>query len=436
MARPKSTTSKNESEETTPITAGGNKYSSTVSDDDGGDDFASELIKQLNKEHGDTIAYNLGEGNAPTVVKRWIPTGSRQLDSIIANSGRGGLPEGRIIEISGNYSCGKSTLASICCAQAQRMGGIVVYIDTENATNPINLAALGVDVTKRFVFAQTACTEEVFTIAESAILKTRNMQKDVPVVVVWDSLAASAPKAELEGDYDQNTIGLQARVVGKGLRKIVNLIANKNVTFIIINQQRQKIGVSFGDPTTTPGGLAIPYACSTRIQMSPGSQLKDTKTDMVYGIEVQAKLIKNKVGFPHRKVQFQIHFGKGIVEHENVFDVFREYTDKCGKEGIPVVDLNSNKDTGERVFITGAGAWKTFSVIDKDGVEKFPEVKFYKAEFGEKVLNNPKYAKYMDSCFEQVFKMRIENDKTHFTYAAPTEGALQTVALAADVSSN
>ena len=390
-------------------------------DFDDGDDFASELVKQLNKEHGDTIAYNLGEGNAPTVVKRWIPTGSRQLDAIIANSGKGGLPEGRIIEISGNYSCGKSTLASICCAQAQKMGGIVVYIDTENATNPVNLAALGVDVTKRFVFAQTACTEEVFSIAESAILKTRNMTKDVPVVVVWDSLAASAPKAELEGDYDQNTIGLQARVVGKGLRKIVNLIANKNVTFIIINQQRQKVGVSFGDPTTTPGGLAVPYACSTRIQMSPGSQLKDSKTDTVYGIEVGAKLIKNKVGFPHRKVQFQIHFGKGIIEHENVFDVFREYSDKHEKTGVPVTV--EGIDTKERMYLAGSGAWKTFTIVDKDGTLK-DEQKFYKAEFGDKILNNPKYAKYMDAFFEQAFKMRVEDDKSHATYSAPTEEAI------------
>jgi len=376
------------------------------------DDFASDLIKQINKEQGDVVAYNLGDGNAPTVVDRWIPTGSRQLDCIISNSGTGGLPEGRIIEISGNFGCGKSTLAALVCANAQRMGGIAIYIDTENATNPENLTNMGVDVTRRFVFAQTACTEEVFAIAESAILKTRNMTKDIPVVVVWDSLAATAPKAELEGDYDQNTIGLQARVVGKGLRKIVNLIANKNVTFVIVNQQRQKIGVSFGDPTTTPGGLAIPYACSTRIQMSPGTQLKD-KNDMIYGIEVQAKTIKNKVGFPFRKVHFQIHFGRGIVEHENVFDIFREYTDKHPK-GIPV--LVEGVDTNERMFVAGSGAWKTFTIIDSDGSQK-DEVKFYKAEFGSKVLYEDKYKKYMDSFFEQAFKMKVENDKDHLTHS-------------------
>lgn len=406
MARPKnnSSTSNNDS-----------SNSSSQSKDADSDDFASELIKQINKEQGDIVAYNLGDGNAPTEVKRWVPTGSRQLDAIISNTGRGGLPEGRIIEISGNFGCGKSTLASLVCANAQRMGGIAVYIDTENATNPENLANLGVDVTRRFVFAQTACTEEVFAIAESAILKTRNMTKDVPVVVVWDSLAASAPKAELEGDYDQNTIGLQARVVGKGLRKIVNLIANKNVIFVIVNQQRQKIGVTFGDPTTTPGGLALPYACSTRIQMSPGTQLKD-KNDVVYGVEIQAKTIKNKVGFPFRKVHFQIHFGKGIVEHENVFDIFREYTDKHDK-GVPVVV--SGVDTGERMFIAGAGAWKTFSIIDKDGLEK-DEIKFYKAEFGEKVLYEDKYKKYMDAFFDQAFRMKTENDKNHVTFAPTT----------------
>ena len=396
--------------------------SSGTSKDAESDDFASELIKQINKEHGDTVAFNLGDGNAPTEVKRWISTGSRQLDAIIANAGKGGLPEGRIIEISANYGAGKSTLASLCCASAQRMGGIAVYIDTENATNPENLAAMGVDVTRRFVFAQTACTEEVFQIAESAILKTRNMTKDVPVVVVWDSLAASAPKAELEGDYDQNTIGLQARVVGKGLRKIVNLIANKNVTFIIINQQRQKVGVMFGSPTTTPGGLAVPYACSTRIELSPGTQLKD-KQDNVYGIEVQAKLIKNKVGFPFRKVHFQIHFGKGIVEHENVFDVFREYTDKCPK-GVPVTV--EGIDTKERMFIAGAGAWKTFTIIDQNG-SQVDEVKFYKADFGSSVLNNPKYLKYMDAFFEQAFKMNKPDDKEHATYSPAVEGSSDSI---------
>jgi len=224
----------------------------TASADDMSDDFTTDLIKQLNKENGENIAFNLSTDDAPTNIKRWISTGSRQLDAIIANQAVGGFPEGRIVEIQGPTSSGKSHIAFEASKATQKMGGIVVYIDTENATSLDNLSAIGIDVSNRFIFCQTACTEEIFKIAESTILKARAMQKNVPVTIVWDSIAASSPKAELEGDYDSNTIGLQARVLGKGMRKIVNIIGNQNVLFLLINQQRQKIGVMFGDPCVTP----------------------------------------------------------------------------------------------------------------------------------------------------------------------------------------
>lgn len=213
----------------------------------GSDDFSAELIKQLNKEAGSQIAFNLGTDDAPTNVKRWISTGSRQLDAILSNKLNGGLPEGRIVEIQGPTSCGKSHIALQVAKHTQKMGGIVVYIDTENSTNLDNLVSLGVDVHTRFIFVQTSCTEEIFTVAENTILKARAMQKDVPVTIIWDSVAASSPKAELEGDYDQNTIGLQARVLGKGMRKIANIIGNQKVLFLLINQQRQMIGSNYGD---------------------------------------------------------------------------------------------------------------------------------------------------------------------------------------------
>jgi len=205
-------------------------------------DFSAELIKQINKEAGNRIAFNLGTDDAPTNVKRWISTGSKQLDYIISNRRNGGIAEGRIIEIQGPASSGKSHIAYEIAKATQHMNGIVVYIDTENATSVENLETIGIDIRKRFVFIQETCIEEIFKIIESTIEKARNMKADVPVTVIWDSVAASAPKAEIEGDYDQNTIGLAARVLSKGFRKITHVIGDKNVCLVLLNQQRVKIG--------------------------------------------------------------------------------------------------------------------------------------------------------------------------------------------------
>lgn len=213
------------------------------------DDFVKDLIKQTNKESGSRIAFNLSEDDAPTNVKRWIGTGSRQLDYVIANRRGGGLPEGRIIEIQGPPSVGKSHLAYEMCKATQQLGGIVVYIDTENATSVDNLQGLGVDIRRRFMFVQETCMEEIFKVIESTIEKARNLKSDIPVLIVWDSIAASAPKAEIEGDYDQNTIGLAARVLSKGFRKITHVIGDKNICLVLLNQQRTKIGVMYGDPS-------------------------------------------------------------------------------------------------------------------------------------------------------------------------------------------
>ena len=212
-------------------------------------DFSAELIKQINKEAGSKIAFNLGTDDAPTNVKRWISTGSKQLDYIISNRHGGGIAEGRIIEIQGPTSLGKSHIAYEICKSTQQMGGIAVYIDTENATSVENLENIGIDIRRRFVFIQETCIEEIFKIIESTIEKARNLKADVPVTVIWDSVAASAPKAEIEGDYDQNTIGLAARVLSKGFRKITHVIGDKNVCLVLLNQQRVKIGVMYGDPS-------------------------------------------------------------------------------------------------------------------------------------------------------------------------------------------
>jgi len=359
----------------------------------GGDDFTVDLIKSLNKEHGSRVAYNLEFDESPTHVKRWIGTGSKQLDYIVSNRRNGGLPEGRIVEIFGPPSIGKSHIAIQIARTTQEMGGIVVYIDTENATSVENLQLLGVNISKRFVYVDTHCTEEVLSIAESTIMKARAMDKDVPITIIWDSVAASSPKAELNGTYEQNSIGLQARAISKGMRKITGVIGESNTLFVILNQTRTKIGVMFGDPTTTPGGKAIPFHASVRIKLGAGQQIKN-KDKEVIGINVSAKTIKNKVSAPFRMCNFEIHFGKGIYEHEQVFDLLR-------KHGAEEID-------GKEIEISGTGAWKKLHVVDTTTGEVLVEKKFYKADFRD-VWNTPECADYIESLLEAAMTRKIEN---------------------------
>ena len=358
------------------------------------EDFTSDLIVALNKEHGARVAYNLSQDESPTHVKRWISTGSRLLDYICSNRRDGGLPEGRIIEIFGPPSIGKSHIATQIARTTQLMGGIAVYIDTENATSVENLQMLGVDVSQRFVYVDTHCTEEVFKVAESVILKSKGMNKDVPVTLIWDSVAASSPKAELLGDYDKETIGLQARTISKGMRKITGVIGDQNVLFVILNQTRMKIGVMFGDPTTTPGGKAIPFHASTRIKLGAGQQIKDGED--VIGIHVSAKTIKNKVAPPFRTCNFEIHFGVGIKEHEQIFDFLRKH----GSETIGGVEIS----------VSGTGGWKNLLVKNIISEKIILERKFRKNNFDE-ILADPECVKYLDDLLEKamVKKFAVED---------------------------
>jgi recombination protein RecA len=357
---------------------------STLSKKSDVDDMMKDLIQSINKEFGTRVAFNLSEMDAPTIVKRWIDTGSIQLNYAIRNAGEGGYPEGRIIEISGAPSSGKSHLAYHAAAVAQKMGGLVVYVDTENATPVQKLADMGIDVRKRFVYCDSHMTEEVFSIIESTITKAKQIvEKNVPIVVIWDSVAATSPKMELDGEYEDNTIGLQARVISKGMRKITGVIGQNNVTLICINQIRDKIGVMYGDPTTTPGGKAIPFHSSVRISLTSGMPVKD-KAGNIIGIHVICTIKKNKVAPPFKKCEFDIIFGKGIVEHEYIFDEVRTY---C-KENKGVT-----RD-GLKINISGEGAWKELVVSDEKTGEIIKEKKFYKSDFGS-LMKDEEYKKYV-----------------------------------------
>lgn len=373
------------------------------------DDFTSELITSLNKEHGNKVAYNLAYDDSPTHVNRWISTGSRQLDYIIANRAGGGLPEGRIVEIFGPPSIGKSHIAIQIAKSTQDMGGIVVYIDTENATSVENLSLLGVNISNRFVYVDTHCTEEVLSIAEATIMRAKAMDKDVPITIIWDSVAATSPKAELIGDYDKDSIGLQARAISKGMRKITGIIANQNVLMICLNQIRTKIGVMYGDPTTTPGGKAIPFHSSVRIKLGAGQQITN-KDKEVIGINVSAKTIKNKVAPPFRTVNFEIHFGVGIKEHEQMFDLLRKH----GK----------TEWENKLIEMSGTGAWKKLTVFSQDTGEVLVEKKFYKADFGE-IVNDPEYGPYIEAMLEDALVRKSQQSVDLESYEEVRAAALE-----------
>ena len=373
------------------------------------DDFTSELITSLNKEHGNKVAYNLAYDDSPTHVNRWISTGSRQLDYIIANRAGGGLPEGRIVEIFGPPSIGKSHIAIQIAKSTQDMGGIVVYIDTENATSVENLSLLGVNISNRFVYVDTHCTEEVLSIAEATIMRAKAMDRDVPITIIWDSVAATSPKAELIGDYDKDSIGLQARAISKGMRKITGIIANQNVLMICLNQIRTKIGVMYGDPTTTPGGKAIPFHSSVRIKLGAGQQITN-KDKEVIGINVSAKTIKNKVAPPFRTVNFEIHFGVGIKEHEQMFDLLRKHGKTEWEDKI--------------IEMSGTGAWKKLTVFSQNTGEVLIEKKFYKADFGE-IVNDPEYGPYIEAMLEDALVRKSQQSVDLESYEEVRAAALE-----------
>ncbi len=280
------------------------------------------LRSSLNKD--EVVSWDLTKNDSPTYVRDWISTGSTLLDYMISNRRDGGIPCGKITELQGEESSGKSLLCAHIIANTQKKGGIAVYLDTENASNPDFMRRIGVDLEK-LIYIQPGTIEKAFEHIENIVLTLRAKSSSTPVTILWDSVGNTPPQAEVEGSYDANSrMGLGAKAMAMGLRKITDMIGKEQITMVFTQPLTYRMDAGmYGDPLGTKYGKALPYHSSVRVRVSSSTKLKD-KDNVIYGLVTNGRIIKSRLGTSYRTCKFEIHFDHGIDDEASWFLVLHE----------------------------------------------------------------------------------------------------------------
>jgi recombination protein RecA len=359
------------------------------------DGLASVLAESINKQFkGQALktAYFLdGDLDAPTNVHEWISSGCSMLDLAISNRPTGGFPVGRITEITGLEASGKSLLAAHTLAETQKKGGLAVYIDTESATSSEFLTAIGVDL-KSMLYVPLETVEEIFETIETIVEGVRKSDKDRLVTIVVDSIMGASTKIEMSMEYDKDGYATSKSIIlSKAMRKVTNWIARERICLIFTNQLRTKMGVSFGDPWTTAGGKAIPFHASVRLRLKNLGQIKAKVkgVEQIVGSKTSVQVVKNRMGPPHRKINYEIYYDSGIDNYGGWLTVMKSFS-----------------------LVKQSGAWYTLDDVDSETGEVFKEIKFQSKDFLEKVIQFPeiKARLYQRICDAYIFKYQAGID--------------------------
>ena len=371
------------------------------------DSLANTLADSINKQFKGTAlksAYFLdGDDDSPSNVSEWISSGCSMLDLAISNRPYGGFPVGRITEVTGLEASGKSLLATHALAETQKKGGLAVYIDTEAAVSSEFLTAIGVDL-KTMLYVPLETIEEIFETIETIVEGVRKSDKDRLVTIVVDSIMGASTKIEMSAEYDKDGYATSKSIIlSKAMRKVTNWIARERICLIFTNQLRTKMGVSFGDQWTTAGGKAIPFHASVRLRLKNTGMIKAkvNGVEQVVGSKTNVQVVKNRMGPPHRKIDYDIYYDSGIDNWGGWLAVMKNF------------DL-----------VKQAGAHYTMEDIDMNTGETYGEIKFQSKNFVDKVINHPEIK---DRLYQRICDAYV------FRYHANIDGGIDDVIITDDV---
>jgi recombination protein RecA len=359
------------------------------------DSLANTLADSINKQFKGqalkTAFFLAGDNDAPTHVTEFISSGCSMLDLAISNRPNGGFPVGRITEITGLEASGKSLLAAHTLAETQKRGGLAVYIDTEAATSAEFLEAIGADL-KTMLYVPLETIEEIFETIETIVDGVRKSDKDRLVTIVVDSIMGASTKIEMAAEYDKDGYATSKSIIlSKAMRKVTNWIARERICLIFTNQLRTKLGVSFGDQWTTAGGKAIPFHASVRLRLKNTGQIKAkiNGVEQIVGSKTNVQVVKNRIGPPHRKVDYEIYYDSGIDNYGGWLTIMKTFD-----------------------IVSQSGAHYTLQDVDHVTGQLYGEIKFQSKNFFDKVINIPavKDRLYSRICDAYIFKYQAGID--------------------------